>query len=238
MHPILLLSIAAILIPAGSPPPQAVDAMHHGGGGFSMWGGCPGNPGLCEFGLTISDPNLIFFRWDFNGDGRWDSGGGPANPWVAELRISFAAPVAGFRWVSAHAWDGITTVYVAPYWVPIGPVECKSLLLGGDFAISPSSWDRASTGDLVASWTLPAAFFPDTPLPKTATVAGVPATPMPTMRIPGRPIVATFGVDRTALTAALGPGTHYVRLWGIWDEKPFTVLAEIEFSADGQVTIM
>ena len=63
------------------------------------------------------------------------------------------------------------------------------------------------------------------------------ATPMPTMRIPGRPIVEAFGVDRTALTAALGPGTHYVRLWGIWDEKPFTVLAEIEFSADGQVTI-
>ncbi len=238
MHLILLMSVAAVLIPAGSPPPQAIDvAMPGGDSGFSIWGGCPGNPGVCEFGLAVTSPNFVFFRWDFDGDRRWDSGSPPWNTWLSDIRISFTVSSGGFRRVCAQAWDGVTTVYVAPYWIPSGPIKCKSLLLGGDFTMNPAVWDRASTGSVHASWTLPATFVPQTALPKTATIAGVPATPVVAIRIPGRPFVAAFEVDRAALTAALGPGTHYVRLWGIWDDTPVSVWGGVEFSADGQVTI-
>ena len=237
MHPVLLLAVSAILIPAGAP--------HHGGviagQGLSITGVCPGNPGICEFTAGVQDPSLIYFRWDLNGDGIFDvpyqAGGGPFGRWSTDVTISFTASAGGRRMVCAQGWDGVRARGVAPDRVPVGPVVCKVLLLGGNFTVTPASWDVYSTGSVFASWSVPAGFSPHTSVPRVTTIAGVPATPVPTLRIPGSSLVTTFEVDRAALTAALGPGAHNIRLWGVWDEGTFSVWGGVEFSADGQVTI-
>jgi hypothetical protein len=76
--------------------------------GFSA-GGPYGGPdcfeGSCvvHFEIVTDDPTLIFFRWDFNNDGVWDT------PWMTDKMIdmTFYHPYYGF--VVAEGWDGVST---------------------------------------------------------------------------------------------------------------------------------
>ena len=228
MQPLLVLAILSFVIPAAAPlgtfpvgdPPAA-------GAGISFSDGCGGGPGTCMFVAIVSDPNLVLFRWDFDGDGRWDTGT-PSDPWIMNLVLFHTFDRGGTWVVCLQGWDGITTRYEAPYYYAVGPTICRTRVLGGSFFIGPNSWDRASSGRVGATWELPPDFLPETDPAQQATVGGVPAIPLPSKRFFGESF-ARFTVNREALTAALGPGTHYVMLTGTW--------GDVVFSADGEVTI-
>ena len=240
MNPILLLSVAVILLPAAPPaPPSPSVAMPSYA--LEVWGDCPGNPGTCVFGVNALDPSLIFFRWDFNNDGVFDdpdqTGGGNMGKWTTDTSVSRPFNDNRLLTVVVQGWDGVSTRRVGVGRFPGGGIDSFTFLLGGNFTVSPASWDRTSTGPVYASWTVPGTFVPRTSQPQTATIAGVPATPMIVLRKPGEPIVVSFEVDRAALTAALGPGSHYVRLRGFWSEPPVSLRDGVHFFGDGQVTI-
>ena len=61
-----------------------------------------------EFTASVSDPNLIFFRWDFNNDGKWDTGV-VGNPWVSDLTVRHTYYDDFYDVVTVDAWDGISS---------------------------------------------------------------------------------------------------------------------------------
>lgn len=231
MHPILLLSVVVILFPAAPPvsPGQSLP-----GAGIAMSVDCPGTPGTCAFGVSVLDPGLLFFRWDFEGDGVWDF---PSNDgWSTEVTVAYSYAAGGPHTACVQAWDGVAA-WTADGRLKFGPVTCLPLLLGGDFSLTPPSWDGAFAGTVLAAWAVPATFVPDASAPESVTIGGVPAITMRVLGRPTQPFVALFVVNRAALSAMLGPGTHYVRLSGVWNSSSFSVWGGVHFFADGQVTI-
>ena len=76
---------------------------------------------MIHFEITTDDPTLIFFRWDFNNDGVWDT------PWLTDMFYDLTFDDNFFGEIKAEGWDGIsTTTYVItgnnlnegtnPYW--------------------------------------------------------------------------------------------------------------------------
>ncbi len=86
-----------------TPASQSVDA-----------GGPYGGPNTFEgdtivFTATVSDPSLIYFRWDFNGDGKWDTGTAANGNWVTDNPIAYTYRNMFNGDVLVQAWDGIST---------------------------------------------------------------------------------------------------------------------------------
>jgi hypothetical protein len=76
-------------------------------------GGPYGGPNCFEgsctihFQITTDDPTLIFFRWDFQNDGVWDT------PWLTDMFYDKVMNDNYYGNVKAEGWDGIsTTTYV------------------------------------------------------------------------------------------------------------------------------
>ena len=63
------------------------------------------------FTAIVSDPNLIFFRWDFNNDGKWDTGT-KANPWVDTLSVTHQYLDDFYDVVVLEAWDGFSSTSI------------------------------------------------------------------------------------------------------------------------------
>ena len=72
-------------------------------------GGPYGGPNCFEgsctihFEITTDDPTLIFFRWDFNDDGTWDT------PWLTDMTYDMTFYDNYYGNVKAEGWDGIST---------------------------------------------------------------------------------------------------------------------------------
>ncbi len=223
MHPVFLLSAAAILLSpsiAGVPTPAPTQ-----GTGVDYDGSCgPGttdDPWTCMFVVIITDPAIIFFRWDFSGDGVWDT------PWVTDAVIYYRNDRAGAFNICLQAWNGVSMEGGQP----VGPLVCHTWVLSFDLYPSPDTWDRTSTGRVILTWDVPLAFAPATPRAQWAKIGDVPLKVGFTFLGRGtEPILAYFYADRAALTSALGPGTHLVLLWGEWGGARLRVV--------GQVTIL
>jgi len=76
-------------------------------------GGPYGGPdcfeGSCSihFEITTDDPTLIFFRWDFNNDGVWDT------TWLTDMFVDMVMYDNYYGYIKAEGWDGFsTTTYI------------------------------------------------------------------------------------------------------------------------------
>ena len=226
MQPILLLSVAAILVsptmtlgvhgPIISPNPRLSFTASCGP---DIW---HSEPWMCEFTAKTLWPSLIFFRWDFDNDGEWDTGSSASGHWTSEVPVRHAYHQEGLLFVCVQAWDGFTSKWEGGTYVPIGPVLCHALVLSSELILYPNAWDRGSTGRVTLTWDLPLDFTPKTPRAQDVTVNGVHATAGLVFRgPPGEPILAYFYVDRVALSAGLSPGTYDAMLRGTWDDAWF-----------------
>ncbi|TLZ58316.1 MAG: DUF4082 domain-containing protein [Methanobacteriota archaeon] len=63
------------------------------------------------FQAIVTDPNLVFFRWDFNNDGKWDTGT-KANPWVDTLSVTHQYLDDYYDVVVLEAWDGTSSTSI------------------------------------------------------------------------------------------------------------------------------
>src|SRR3990170_3912961 len=77
-------------------------------------GGPYGGPGTYEggtivFTATVDDPNLMFFRWDFNGDGKWDTGDAASGNWVPDTTVPHQYLNMYSGLATVEAWDGVST---------------------------------------------------------------------------------------------------------------------------------
>ena len=212
MRLLLVVSLAfTFLATLGSV--SASPPMHIFDNGIDFTARCVPSQRMCEFEAVVTDPNLIFFRWDFNGDGIWDSGY-PGSHWTSNLRISNTYAIEGVYLVCLGAWDGVSSRGQPPE--PVGPTTCKTLVLGGTLIISPAVWTRNSLGRVTAVWEYPPELARSPPPIQHPTLSGVPAIPMVRRSILGEPPFVLFRADRASLTAFLGPGTHGVILTGDW----------------------
>jgi len=85
-------------------------------------GGPYGGPNTFEggaaitFTVTVNDPSLIFFRWDFNNDGKFDepnqAGGGNMGKWTTDTSVSRSFDDDYFGKVVVQGWDGVSTTVV------------------------------------------------------------------------------------------------------------------------------
>ncbi len=189
------------------------------GGGIQLLGGChPASPISwdCLFLVTVSDPSLIFFRWDFNGDGRWDTGNNASGNWIVDSIVHWTCGEGGVKPVHLQVWDGISTKDGQP----VGPHAWKIIILGDTLRISPMWWSRTAVGTASALWTPPADFR--APPSKTrnvtlyrlsdyAHVSGIPL-----LGLPGSGPAWRFTFDLAAMSRTFGPGAHEVFLYGDW----------------------
>jgi hypothetical protein len=81
-------------------------------------GGPYGGPTTFEgddvlFEATVDDPNLIFFRWDFNGDGKWDTGDAASGNWVPDTQVTYRYLNMFDGLATVQAWDGVSTTTFA-----------------------------------------------------------------------------------------------------------------------------
>ena len=227
VHPVLLVSIAAILAspsvlaaPVGPVPVQ--------GTGIGFDGACSpsGSDWLwtCLFTGWVTDPWLILFRWDFNGDGVWDTGSPASGGWTAEAQWFYGYDRDGAWRVCVQGWDGVTTREVGGQIEPVGPTACRMYVLSMELTLSPPSWDRGSAGHVTLMLDVPREFVPSTRRAQSASLWGIPGTPygVPAkvgfaFRGPGtEPTLAYFYADIAAVTAYIGPGHHEVALHVKW----------------------
>jgi len=228
VHAILFVSLAAALIspsvsvvPAGPPPVLETSVQFDGGCvhyplSIPFWD--------CIFNAWTTDPSLVFFRWDFDGDGRWDSGYPGDDGWTTDLTPRYASDRDGILRVCVQAWDGLTVREVDGRIEPVGPTACRTYVLSRELTSSPLSWDRDSTGRVTLMLDITPEFAPPTRRPHSARLyaipggyEGIPVKVWSVYRGPGgEPIVATFLADCPALSAYLGPGRHVVVLWVEW----------------------
>ena len=228
MHPLLLLSLGALIVSTASAasPAPAVGPPNTTDSALGLDGGCgpqESGPWLwnCLFMGFVRDPTLVFFRWDFNGDGIWEIS------WSTFLVVGHQFSDIGVIPVTLQGWDGVSTSNGEP----VGPVAVKNLVLGGALEFAPAEWNQSSSGWTSAAWEYPREFQPSTGRPLKAMVydslgsTGVPAFPL--LRSPHprlEPIGIMFRVDRTLLALTLGPGTHRVWIWGQWGPYEFSSL--------------
>jgi len=77
-------------------------------------GGPYGGPDTYEgdtihFVATVDDPSLIMFRWDFNGDGKWDTGTKTGGYWITQTEIDYQYLDMYSGLATVEAWDGFST---------------------------------------------------------------------------------------------------------------------------------
>ena len=228
VNPLLLLSLGALIVSTASSvtPIPAVDPPNPTSAPLGLDGGCgpqDSGPWLwnCVFLGSVWDPTLVFFRWDFNGDGIWDF------PWTTDLVVGHRSSDIGVIRVILQGWDGVSTLNGEP----TGPVAGKDLVLGNALEFGPAAWNRSSSGWMSAVWEYPRGFQPPGGRPAKALVysslgsTGVPAIPLP--RSPHtrlEPVGVAFRVDQALLTQVLGSGTHRVWIWGQWGSYEFASL--------------
>ncbi len=228
MHPILLLSLSALLVsPQVSVSPGVVPMQEPA---VAISGGCgpraPPSPWLwfCTFLVTTNSPAIIFFRWDFNGDGVWDSGYPSNGNWITANPVFTSYDSDGVRRVCVQGWDGVSTRLMNGRLEPVGPIACRTYAFTMDLSFWPASWDRNSTGQVTLFLYVQHEFEYPTPRAQFATLwvhtFGVPDVPLKvgfTFRMPGSdPTLMYFYADRAAITAAFGPGHHDEVMWAVW----------------------
>ncbi|OGS50607.1 MAG: hypothetical protein A3K65_09935 [Euryarchaeota archaeon RBG_16_68_12] len=167
----------------------------------------------CTFSAVVYDPYLVFFRWDFEGDGRWDT------PWTGDIGLIFYRfPVGGVWHTTLEAWDGVATKDGEPAGVRVR----KDLVVGGDLFFSPFEWSRASTGTLLTFWEPPPGFIPPAQRPRNVNLYGIPAAPLLRHRpIGSEPIIQGFRLDRASVSDLVDVGTHLVYVRGQWGTYEF-----------------
>jgi len=228
MHPLLLLAVGALLVPLALPSAAdyAIGPPAPASEPIAFSGGCPPSDygawlWRCLFVGSIQDPTLIFFRWDFEGDGIWDT------PWRTELVVAHDSSNLGALRVTMQGWDGVSTRDREPF----GPTASKNLVLGGALGFFPSAWDRSSIGWASLSWEVPAGVQPPVGRPADARIFlvggsdGVRAFPLPRApRLGLEPTVLAFRLDKASISQSFGPGSHAVFLWGHWGDFDFSTL--------------
>src|SRR5437867_8576317 len=109
MQPPLLLAVAVVLLPTASSA-GPVPSLTLGDGLDFTYGCYPDSPGtwICHFQVALSDPALLFFRWDLNGDGFYDypsqTGGGPIGTWTTESQLTIRYDREGSWRVCLQGW--------------------------------------------------------------------------------------------------------------------------------------
>jgi len=93
----------------GSWPPGTVDA----GGPYGGPNTYEGDPPI-TFTVAAYDPAIIFFRWDFNDDGKFDfpdqTGGGTIGKWTTQTFVVKQFLDNYYGDVVVQGWDGISTI--------------------------------------------------------------------------------------------------------------------------------
>jgi len=221
MQPLLIFSVAAVLLPTASSAGPLPFLTSEAGVDFDV--SCyPDIPGtwICSFQATIQDSSLVFLRWDLNGNGIYDypdqTGGGQLGKWVTDHHVAPQYDHEGSWPVCLQGWDG----YDVADGRPAGPVVCHNLALGGTLFIFPAEWDRRSAGRATASWELPAGY--ELPAGRASSVFlvvvpshdKVPAIPFPCRKILYEPPVCTFRLDLATMSATFGLGNHSVFVAG------------------------
>jgi hypothetical protein len=135
VNPLLLLSLGAVIVSTASSvtPVPAVGPPNPTSAPLGLDGGCgpqDSGPWLwnCVFLGSVWDPTLVFFRWDFNGDGIWDF------PWTTDLVVGHQSSDIGVIRVILQGWDGVSTLNGEP----TGPVAGKDLVLGNALEFGPA----------------------------------------------------------------------------------------------------
>jgi hypothetical protein len=223
MRALLVAALAVFVVVVPAP----VAAPHVGGTAFGpwvgLWGPGPGPIGTFTYTVITGDPNLIFFRFDLDVDGRWDfpsqAGGGPIGIWATWTSVTkqHTEPTRG---ACVQAWDGVSTRLEGGVYVAKGPIGCTTFL-----TLTPDQWSRQSQGRFVwarfdvPSWLDPAGFGR-----RRAEVEGLRALPWPPVPHPGEDegLPWLFRVNRQDLTDLLGPGTHTVHIILPWEGATFT----------------
>ncbi len=119
-------------------PTRTVGTRSHLDGTFDA-GGPYGGPDTFEgtdltIEVTVFDPQVLFFRYDFNGDGVWDlpdqTGGGTLGLWTTQTTITHRFNDNVFGQLLVQGWDGISTFVVFNTGDNLGEVESFSWFIG------------------------------------------------------------------------------------------------------------
>lgn len=193
-------------------------------------GACPGAvaPFTCAFDAEAQDPTLIFYRFDFlntaralAADGVWDypeqTGAPQLGKWTTQGSVTWSFFENSTGRACVQVWDGVSTRIVNGQTLPAAPIGCSAFL-----SVAPDHW--RGNGSPPARWVLarldaPSWLAPADFNPRNAELEGVRARWLAT---PGSAGVFLFLVDRAALTAKLGVGTHVVHLTLVWAGTTFT----------------
>ncbi len=224
MRALLVVALAAVFVLV-VPIPAA--APHVGGTSLGrwvvLWGPGPGLTGELVYSAETRDAALIFFRFDFDVDGRWDYpdqiGGGSMGTWTTQT-TAIRTHTEPTRGACVQAWDGVTTRVEGGARYPQGPIGCTTFL-----TLTPDRWSRDSPGRFVwARFDIPSWLDPTDFGRGRAEVEGLRALPWPVVPHPredgGLPWL--FRVNRLDLTDLLGPGTHGVHIAFSWKGETFT----------------
>ena len=99
---------------------------------------------MCTFEVIVYDPAIIFFRWDFDGNGTWDfpaQTGGSMGTWALDRTVTLYGPY--FRrappilHVCAQGWDGLRAGEVGGVKVPFAATACSDSSIPGTLGIPP-----------------------------------------------------------------------------------------------------
>jgi hypothetical protein len=208
----LMVALSTSVVTSPTPPMTL-------GGGVELLGGChPGSPTSwdCIFEATPSDPSLVFFRWDFNGDGRWDTGDNASGNWITDPMVYWTTDEGGVKPVHLQAWNGFTTKDGEP----VGPHAWKIVILGDTLRINPMWWSRTAVGPASALWTPPDDFRAPPAKPRNVTLYrlydGAHVSGGLLFPLPGLGPAWLFRFDLAVMSRTFGPGAHEVFLYGDW----------------------
>jgi hypothetical protein len=168
---------------------------------------------------------VILYRWELDDDGIWDLP--PVGLWGLDTIVTsvYFGPLPAR--VCVEAWDGFSTksegglIVLDTLFTCVDPQDPGDVV-EGDMQVRPGQWSHRSRGGWVTVHLhLPSNVDAEDVDPSTVTLEGLPVAPGRMGHGAGGPDW-TFRVDRRALTALLGPGTHSVELQGTIGAGTFT----------------